>query len=110
MHRIAKTGFYVSLISYLLFWLLDALRPGFVARSFSVHLFLLAALAFGFWWSITVKEYKDRPFLQLAVVFILGIILAVITWIAGDGLGGVRLLIALISLFVPFLFWNFIRQ
>ncbi len=110
MHRIAKTGFYVSLISYLLFWLFDSLRPGFVARSFSVHLFLLGAIGFGIWWGFIVKEYSDRPWAQLLVALILGMGLTVITWVFGEGLGAVRLLIAVTALFIPLLFWRLIRE
>lgn len=110
MHQIAKTGFHVSLISYGLFWLLDVLRPGFVSRSFSVHLFLLAALIFGLWWGIQVKEFTDRPWVQLVVVGILGILFAVLTWFSGSGLGTLRVLITLISLFIPVIFWNLIRK
>ncbi len=48
---IARTGFWASFISYILFWLADLVRPGFVARYLSVHLFLLAAIIFAIWWS-----------------------------------------------------------
>ncbi len=110
MQSIVKTGFYVSLTSYVIFWLLDAMRPGFVSRSFSVHLFLLAAIMFGVWWGIVVKEYMDRPWVQMCVTGILGIVLAVIVWIFGEQFGLLRLLITLLSLFIPMLFWNLLRR
>ncbi len=47
---VARTGFLASLISYAAFWTADIARPGFVSRYFSVHVFLLAAIAFGWWW------------------------------------------------------------
>lgn len=46
---VARTGFWTSVISYIVFWACDLARPGFVSRYFSVHLLLLAALAFGGW-------------------------------------------------------------
>ncbi len=110
MEKIAKTGFYVFLSSYLIFWLLDALRPGFVSRAFSVHLFLLLAFAFGLWWSVTVKKYTDRPLVQFGVVMILGIVLSVITWSSGQGLGTVRVLVSLVGLLTPVIFWNLVRR
>lgn len=109
MERLAKTGFYISVVSYGMFWVLDTLRPGFVARSFSVHLFLLAALVFGVWWGIIMKEYTDRPWLQLAVAAVLGILLAVLTWNFGEGLGALRLLIAAFAVLIPVFVWQLIR-
>lgn len=49
--RVARTGFWVSAVSYAVFWACDLARPGFVSRYFSVHVFLIAALAFGAWWT-----------------------------------------------------------
>lgn len=109
MEKIAKTGFYVSLISYVIFWLLDLLRSGFVARSFSVHLFLLAALVFGIWWAIVVKEYTERPWVQLAVALSLGILLSVITWNLGTGLGMWRLVVTVMVVGVPVVVWDVVR-
>lgn len=109
MEKIAKTGFYVSLISYVCFWLLDLLRPGFVARSFSVHLFLLAALMFGVWWGMRVKEYTDRPWIQLVIAIVFGILLSVITWNLGVGIGMWRVIVTVFVFFVPATFWRLIR-
>ncbi len=110
MHVIAKTGFYVSLISYAVFWLLDVMRPGFVARSFSVHLFLLAALIFGVWWGMTLKEYTDRPWVQILFTAIFGFFLSVITWGVGEGFGALRLVVVVIAFFIPFIVWRLIQK
>ncbi len=110
MHSIAKTGFYVSLISYSVFWLLDVVRPGFVARSFSVHLFLLAALIFGIWWAVMVKEYADRPWVQALLAIVLGFFLSVITWGAGVGFGAFRLVVVVVAFFIPLMVWRLIQK
>jgi len=110
METIAKTGFLVSLISYGAFWFLDILRPGFVARSFSVHLFLFGAIVFGIWWGMTMHEYANRPWLQFVMVIILGIALAVLTWTFGEGLHALRVLLAVLSACVPFIVWNLLRS
>jgi hypothetical protein len=110
MSVIAKTGFYVSLVSYGIFWLFDVVRPGFVSRSFSVHLFLLAALIFGIWWGITVKEYMDRPWAQMPIAIVLGFALSVITWGAGEGFGALRLVVVVITFFIPTLFWRLVQK
>lgn len=99
--RIAKTGFFTSAISYVSFWIVDALRPGFVARYLSVHLFLLAAVVFGAWWMATVREYRDWPFAQYGVAAVLGIVLASIAWTLGAGFESYRLLAVLAAFVTP---------
>jgi len=89
---------------------MDILRPGFVVRSFSVHLFFLATLIFGVWWAVIVKEYTDRPWVQMLAVTTFGIILSVITWLFGEGFGALRLIITLVALLSPFLFWRLLRD
>ncbi len=74
---IAETGFFTSLLSYVLFWTLDVLRPGFVARFFSVHVFLVGLIVFGVWWGAVVEEYTDRPRLQHAVLVLCGVCVSV---------------------------------
>lgn len=58
--KIFQTAFYTSLISYAVFFAAEILRPGFVSRSFSVHLILLAAIAFGVAWA---WAFSKRPHL-----------------------------------------------
>lgn len=99
--RIAKTGFFTSAISYVSFWIVDALRPGFVARYLSVHLFLLAAIIFGAWWTATVREYRDWPFVQYGAATLFGIVFATIAWTLGAGFESYRLLAVLAVLVTP---------
>ncbi len=107
--KISRTGFFTSVVSYVGFWILDAWRPGFVARYLSVHIFLLAAIVFGTWWSLTVQEYRDWPFFQYAVVFLLGILCAWITWQTGTGFESYRLLAVVGALFIPSIVLSLIR-
>ncbi len=108
--KIARTGFFVSLISYGIFWSMDAMRPGFVARSFSVHLFLLGTIVFGVWWAIVVREYRERPWLQRLCATILGFFLAVLTWRLGEGFGAFRFLMVIVALCLPSLFFQLIHD
>ncbi len=98
---IAKTGFLTCLTSYVIFWLMDVVRPGFVARYFSVHIFLLGVIIFGVWWSRVVEEYTDRPLLQLIVAYSFGFILSVITWNSAKEMGVIRGVLVLISFLIP---------
>ncbi|MBI5370099.1 hypothetical protein HZA85_02850 [Candidatus Uhrbacteria bacterium] len=107
---LAKTGFYVSFVAYVCFWFLDLLRPGFVSRTFSVHVFLLASLLFGIWWSLTVKEYVDRPWVQMIFIGAFGLLVSVVTWASGQGLGALRVLVTVLVFFVPLIVWNLIRH
>ena len=60
---IARTGFYVSVVSYLVFLLADLIKPGFVSNYMSVHWFLFAAIVFAVWWSYSqhAGPKSDRP-------------------------------------------------
>ncbi len=108
-HTIAKTGFLVSLTSYLSFWLLDALRPGFVARYFSVHLFLLSTLLFAIWWVKTDAPFLDHPRFHVLVALCLGILLSVLVWNSGEGFGGLRILVTMVSFVIPLLVLRLVK-
>jgi len=98
---IAKTGFLVSLTSYVCFWLLDALRPGFVARYVSVHVFLLSSLLFGVWWVRLAETPIDHPRLHVVLALLLGILCLILVWRLGGGFGSLRILVSLLSFFIP---------
>lgn len=110
LEAIARTGFLVSLTSYVVFWLADAIQPGFVSRYFSVHVFLLAAVVFGIFWSHALQEYTSRPILHVAVAVLCGLVLCVLTWGFAQGLGVYRVPLVLISFFTPALLYTFIRS
>lgn len=98
---ICQTGFIVSVTFYVIFWTTDLLIPGFVSRYFSVHLFLAGAILFGLLWSMTLKEYEERPWLHSIVAILLGILGSVIVWKSGEDLGGYRLFVAVVALTMP---------
>lgn len=106
---IARTGFMMSLVSYILFWGLDVIRPGFVARFFSVHIFLIGVIVFGVWWGSVVQEYIDRPVLQHILLFVCGIFAAVLVWNLGSVFGGWRVIISLIACVFPVLVLRFVK-
>lgn len=109
LEAITRTGFLVSLVSYVVFWLADAVVPGFVSRYFSVHIFLLASVVFGILWASVLEEYASRPILQVAVALFCGLLLAVLTWSLAQDLGVYRVPLALLSAFVPTILYTLIR-
>lgn len=110
LEAISRTGFLVSLISYLVFWMVDLLVPGFVSRYFSVHLFLLCAIVCGIVWSITLKEYEERAWLHQALAFLFGMLACVIVWKSGEDLGGYRFLVTAIALVIPSVILRLIKD
>lgn len=99
--RIAKTGFFTGLTAYVLFWVADLLRPGFVARYLSVHVFLLAAIVFGAWWAVAVRTYRDWPLAQYACAALFGALFAVVTWHAGAAFASYRLVAVAVAFVTP---------
>lgn len=106
---IARTGFLVSLMAYLFFWLTDAVQPGFVSRYFSVHIFLLSSIVFGILWSRVLEEYSSSPFLQLVVAVLCGLLLAVLTWGLTEDLGVHRVPLIIITCVSPVIIYSLIR-
>ncbi len=109
LSNILKTGFFTSIISYISFWVLDLLRPGFVSRYFSIHIFLLSAIIFGFLWGNTMKQYKDRSYIQIVFGFIFGLVFSVLIWIFGKEYEELRLLVSVMGLFIPLLVIRLLR-
>ena len=99
---IAQTGFCTSIFTYALLLISNAIRPGFVARYFSPHIFLLAAIVFGIWWAANVKEYKEKRFLNWLISLSLAILLSVITWNFGEGFREYRIIMVIIAFVTPF--------
>lgn len=106
---IAKTGFLVSLTSYLCFWLLDALRPGFVARYFSVHLFFLGALVFGVLWVKTDELATDHPRGHVLMAMLAGVVLGALVWISGEGFASLRIVITLLAALIPLMLLRLVK-
>ena len=110
LERIARTGFLVSLASYLVFWLTDLIQPGFVSRYFSVHIFLLAMFIFGVVWASVMKQYTDRPWVHTPVVMVFGIVLAILTWSLATELEVYRVPLVLIAFCTPSILYVLIKN
>jgi hypothetical protein len=64
-------------------------------------LFLFAAIVFGAWWAISVREYRDWPFVQYAVAVIIGVMGGAMVWQLGAGFESNRLLAVVVAFLVP---------
>lgn len=109
LEQIARTGFLVSLTSYIFFWILDLARPGFVARFFSVHIFLLGIIVFGIWWSHAVDAYTDHFGLQKIIAIVCSVFLTVLVWSLTDVFGFWRGVLSFLAFFIPLLVLRLIR-
>ncbi len=98
---IARTGFIVSVVAYLWFWLADVIKPGLVSNYMSVHWWLLTSLLFGIWWMVVEKETQDHRFWNYALALFLGIIAAIIVWNIGLNLEEYRFMAVLIAFILP---------
>lgn len=106
---VAKTGFFVSLLSYMAFWGMDLLRPGFVSRTFSVHAFLASAIVFGAWWLFYRPEPRFKALFSALSSVLFGALLLVLVWGFGEGLGEHQVPVAILALFLPSLLFRLIR-
>ncbi|MFA6522271.1 MAG: hypothetical protein WCT24_01600 [Patescibacteria group bacterium] len=97
--RIGKTGFLVSIISYVVFWLADFWRTGFVSTVFSVHWFLLFAWMFGALWMLTTTTRETR--LSKLLIATLCLIFFIVLWKLGDVFGDLQILLAFFGALVP---------
>lgn len=109
LEAIARTGFLVSLTSYIVFWLADAVQPGLVSRYFSVHVFLLSSVVFGVVWSRLVEQYTSRPLTHIAVAAVCGVLLALMTWPFTQELALARVPLLLLALAAPVVVYESIR-
>ncbi len=107
--QIAKTLFLTSVTSYGVFWICDVLRPGFVARYLSLHVFLLLAVVSGVWWAACVRTYQDWPLLQYVIAGVLGLVTMYFVWVVGEPFGDVRVLAAGLAFFVPIISLSLVR-
>jgi len=106
---VVQTGFLVSVMSYVGFWGIDLLAPGFVSNYVSVHIFLLTALVFGVGWGTLIESYRERIGVQAFVALILGLFLSVLVWYFSEGLEAYRGLLVLVALPSPLLLLKLLR-
>ena len=57
---LARTVFFTSFVSFVVFFVLDTLFPGFVSRFFWVHWFLLVAILSALWWNFSLHKKKQE--------------------------------------------------
>ena len=108
--QLAGTIFFTSLVSYIVFWILDALRPGFVSRYLSVHLFLLMGILSGAWFGSAVSSWKERSWLSYVFCCFFSILVGILCWIVGVDLGILRVWLVLFGLLTPWIFYLLIRR
>lgn len=107
---VAATGYVVSLFSYVGFWVLDALRPGFVSRTFSVHVFLLSAVLFGIAWHASGARIKDTPVRDYLLAAGGAAVLSAVVWNLGSGFGAFRILMTSLAFILPFSVTGLLRS
>jgi hypothetical protein len=104
---LAQTGFIVSLVSLTIFWLADIVRPGFVSRYFSPHVFAVIAIGFGVWWlRVRTKKAKAHPWLRVFVLLFFSVLFLFIAWSCGQGFGAFRFVFSILAFFTP---WFIVR-
>lgn len=107
--QIAATGFFVSVCSYIGFWLLDVWHPGLVARFFSVHIFLLGIVGFGVWWGEVIEVYVERVWMHVIGVLLATIGMGVVGWRLGAAFGGAQLLLCCLFFLTPFFLYRLVK-
>ena len=101
---LARTGFVMSVLSLIVFWLSDIVRPGFVSRYFSPHVFAVLAVLFAVWWLRTrTRKSKKRPWMRAVVLTFFSLLFLLICWVCGEGFGAFRILFSILAFFTPWL-------
>lgn len=107
--HVFKTGFFTCVTSYVIFWGMDLIRPGFVSRTFSVHIFFAVAVFCAIFWLSYHPEPKFSSFLSGISSVLFGVLLAVLVWGFGQGLGEHQIPATVLALFLPSLLFRLIR-
>lgn len=96
-HTLLLTVFQASVWSYVVFWLADAIRPGFVARTFSVHIFGALALLSGLVLASSPTERRVHRLTRVLVPVMSALVGLVFFWQIGQGLGTIRVWLAVLG-------------
>ena len=108
MKDVLRTAFHMSTLSYVVFFLADYVRPGFVSYTFSAHWFLLSTIVFGIFYTLTSpfaegeEGYLTKSW-RFMWRFVFGVVIALIVWQNGDLFGDLRIFVTLVGFFVPWL-------
>jgi hypothetical protein len=100
---VLRTVFLTSLISFLVFLTLDLLRPGFVSRTISVHVFLAVAVVSGFFWSHLVKRVEEGKWPVSLFALIFGLAGIFVSWNFRADLSDYLVVVLPLAAIVPFL-------
>ncbi len=101
---LAQTGFVVSVLSLVVFWLSDIVRPGFVSRYFSPHVFAVIAIVFAvIYLRARTQKEKKRPWVRVLLVSFFSVLFLLITWVCGEGFEAFRVLFSILAFFTPWL-------
>lgn len=99
---IFATTFRITLATYLLLLVAEALHPGFVSNVISAHWILLLSL-FAFAGALFRGESLHSKDASITAVMILAALVGgVVTWTFGVGLGAWRPLLSLVAILLPF--------
>lgn len=97
-----KSAFLISFITYLLLFLAEAIRPGFVSYHFSAHWVLGITLLLFVGMLLRKEQLAVSPYVALAMVFLLGLIFAMVTWKLMGDFRGMRVLLTLVAVCLPY--------
>jgi hypothetical protein len=101
MKLIAKTLFYTSITSYVIFAFAEYIRPGFVSYHFSLHWFLLPLLIGAFFWKEEIGK-SNRLIATILRIVISATVFAIV-WSEGAVFGDLRLVVALCAFALPWI-------
>lgn len=108
---IAKTGFYVSILSYAAFISFEYLREGFVTHLLSVHWFLIPTCLFGLWWVLKDQaEEQESRIARRFIILVMSFLLAIVIWREGALFGDFRAFLTLAALALPWLLNRALRR
>lgn len=88
-----RFGLGVSIAVYFGLLFCEYLRPGFVSTAMNVHALLIVIGVLGLcevWWGSSKDALSKRSWLLLAVLMLVGILFAFITWHVGEDFGIMR--------------------
>jgi hypothetical protein len=104
--RIAKTGFFTGIISFIVFFNLDFLIDGFVSHYFSIHWILIITIIFGIWWSSRYTKVRKRAVTNFIFAIILSAFLATVSWSITEIFEEYRVLVTLLVSITPFFLYR----
>ena len=97
-----KSAFFISLVTYLLLILAEAIQPGFVSNYFSAHWLLLVALGLFILLVVRGETFRSHRMVEWVLAILVALIFGVVTWRLGEPLEELRFLMVLVAAMLPF--------